>query len=406
MTNLGTVVNNIYEYPIIEKKDSKGRIRVWQLKMRLVRNEKKEKINFDVDNKLTLPFKETKNAVVQMWTESGIKDMKITRSSPTYIKKGKNIGKTNETTVFTQALSVGNSKYTFKLGVKNNKMYYPFAVHKYDAKPRDEKKHIRYPVAVQRKLDGVRVVVYKSGVYSRKLKPLQADHIIEELKQVFERKEYSDLYLDGELYKHGLSLQAISGLARRRDESKILQFHIFDLFSPKRSNMTFEERHKLVKEIFSKFPSLKYCVQVETFIADDKKKEDRLYEQFLSENYEGSIVRNLDAVYEYGTSKEIRTYQARKRKPRFSDDYKVVGYSQGTQGKDVGAIIFELETENGIRFNATPVGMTYDERYDLFNKMPEIFDREYKNKLMIVEYDDISLEGVPLRAKAKSTRVD
>lgn len=410
-TLIGKVINNIYNYPTIIKRDSKNRERLYIIKVRLVKNEQKLKINFDIDDTLTLPFKESKNVIAQIWTETGIKNMKITRSQPTYIKKGKNIGRSNETTVYTQALFVCNSRYKKNLGTQNVNLFYPFAVHKYDKKPQDEKKHIRYPVAVQRKLDGVRVVAYKKGLYSRRLKHIEAKHIVDDLKQIFKCKKYSNLYLDGEFYKHGLSLQRISGLSRRQKSKSIikLEFHIFDLFDPVvKTELSFEQRNALLIEIFSKF-KFKYCVKVETIIAKDKNIEDKLYDQFLNEKYEGSIVRNMDMPYEFSNIKEVRSYQARKRKPRYSADFKVIGYTQGTAGKDLGAIIFEMITQTGIKFTATPVGMTYNERYELYElltRTPDIFKKDYKDKLMIVEYDDISQDGVPLRAKSKSIRVD
>ena len=52
------------------------------------------------------------------------------------------------------------------------------------------------------------------------------------------------------------------------------------------------------------------------------------------------------------------------------------------------------------------MGIDYKERYKLFKKMtPEYFAKNYNGKKMTVEYDDISEDGVPLRAKAKCVRI-
>jgi ATP-dependent DNA ligase len=158
--------------------------------------------------------------------------------------------------------------------------------------------------------------------------------------------------------------------------------------------------------------NLKFIVKVKTHFSNSFEEETKLYEQFLEEKYEGSIVRNLDAPYEFGVNKEVRTYQIRKRKPRYSAEYEIVGYTEGAQGKDKGAIIWILKTATCVKkkiksqqFTSTPVGINYEERYKLFKKMtPAHFAKNYKGKQMTVEYDDISEDGVPLRAKAKCVK--
>ena len=156
---------------------------------------------------------------------------------------------------------------------------------------------------------------------------------------------------------------------------------------------------------------IKRLVRVPTYIARDADEETALYEGFLAKNYEGSIVKNLGAPYEFGVDREVRSYQMRKRKPRHSGEYEVVGYTEGDQGKDRGAIIWVLKTPptrssgGGHEFHSTPVGMDYAERYAMFAGMtPKVFAREWRGRMMTVEYDDLSEDGVPLRAKAKGLR--
>ena len=158
--------------------------------------------------------------------------------------------------------------------------------------------------------------------------------------------------------------------------------------------------------------NFKLLVKVETFIANTREEATEHHDAFMKENYEGSIIRNLDAPYEFSGIRELRTYQIRKRKPRYSGEYEIIGYAEGTRGKDKGAIIWELKTagdeKKGIvstTFTATPVGMTYEERYDIFRTMTKKrYDSDYKNKYMTIEYDDLSDQQVPLRAKAKGIR--
>jgi ATP-dependent DNA ligase len=464
-----------YSFPRVYSVDSMQRRRVWHICVRLIttkdgKQPARRNINWDTTTDTVIPITEKyligdisdipKNTIAQIWTVHGIDSendvgddvenlvvYKSTTSIPTYVTSGKNLGKKNATTVLTQALINARSKYLKKKqtsSMENGKRFFPVAVHKYELKPRDTARHLRLPLASQRKLDGGRAVAYYDArtktpiMYTRKLKDLYGnEHVLKALKPFLEvvNKKYPNIYLDGELYKHGMSLQLISGMMRREKESKTtakekkdgkekkikLEYHVFDLFFPtsceEMKKMTYLERNIILDDIFNIAKkakvNLKFIVKVKTHFANTFEEETKLYEQFLKEKYEGSIVRNLDAPYEFGVDKEIRTYQIRKRKPRYSAEYEIVGYTEGAQGKDKGAIIWILKTVacakkkiKSQQFTSTPVGINYEKRYKLFKNMtPAYFAKNYKGKQMTVEYDDISEDGVPLRAKAKCERI-
>jgi ATP-dependent DNA ligase len=465
-----------YSFPRVYSVDSMQRRRVWHIWVRLITTKDgnqpmRRKINWDTTTDTVVPITKKyldgdigdipKNTIAQMWTVQGIdleKDVedpvkqdlsvyKSTKSIPTYVTSGKNLGKKNATTVLTQALISARSKYLKKKQasiMEDSKRFFPVAVHKYELKPQDKERHLRLPLAVQRKLDGGRAAAYYDAktktpiMYTRKLKDLYGnEHVLKALKPFFEviNEKYPKIYLDGELYKHGLSLQVISGMMRREKESKTaakekkdgkekkikLEYHVFDLFFPTSckgmKEMSYLERKIILDDIFDIAKkakvNLEFIVKVKTHLANTFEEETKLYGQFLEEKYEGSIVRNLDAPYEFGVNKEVRTYQIRKRKPRYSAEYEIVGYTEGAQGKDQGAIIWILKTAacakkkiKSQQFTSTPVGMDYEERYKLFKKMtPAYFEKNYNGKQMTVEYDDISEDGVPLRAKAKCVRI-
>jgi hypothetical protein len=243
-----------YSFPPVYSIDSMGRRRVWSIWVRLIitkngNDPTQRSINWDTGFDTVFPLTNEflnkdfnnipKNVIAQHWTVQGIDDSdkdsvyKKTVSIPTYTTTGKNLGKTNATTVFTQALIVTRSKYLKKKETSseqdNGLLVFPMAVHKYDVKPYDESKHLQLPVVVQRKLDGERAVSYYDKktnnpfLYTRKLKYLSGnEYILKALKLFFESfvKKYPNVYLDGELYKSGLSLQVINGLARREKDSK------------------------------------------------------------------------------------------------------------------------------------------------------------------------------------------
>ena len=117
---------------------------------------------------------------------------------------GKNIGKKNETTPNEQAMAEAKAMWTKRVELGNfenindidNEVYFsPMLAHKWE----DRKDKVKYPIASQKKLDGVRCIIKSDGMWSRNGKKiLSALHIFEDLKSIFEK--HPDLILDGELF--------------------------------------------------------------------------------------------------------------------------------------------------------------------------------------------------------------
>ena len=127
--------------------------------------------------------------------------------------------------------------------------------------------------------------------------------------------------------------------------------------------------------------------------------------KLIKKGYEGVILKNNSGIYEFSKDKEIRSYHIRKRKPRHSSEYKIIDYKCGTIGKEENAIIWILETKEGKTFTSVPIHITLIARIKMYNDMTlDIFNECYKNKMMTVEYDDLSDDLIPLRAKAICVR--
>lgn len=372
-------------------------------------------------------FYHDKKCIALVWTEYYIiGEDTISKSEPTKVLSGKNIGKINETNVFTQALIMCNSLYNKKLDSTGNRipksignsdsklnLYYPQACHKYDDNPIDEKKHIQLPYQLQPKIDGIRgVALYTGGkvmVYSRKLKQIPLEYIEQQLLILYNNID-TTIYLDGELYKHGLSLQEVSSLVKNQTlKSDIIEYHIFDLFIPTKEQgcMPFIERIKIVNNLQkiideNKLDKIKI---VKTHNITSNVIGDKLYHKLIKKGYEGVILKNNSGIYEFSKDKEIRSYHIRKRKPRHSSEYKIIDYKCGTIGKEENAIIWILETKEGKTFTSVPIHITLIARIKMYNDMTlDIFNECYKNKMMTVEYDDLSDDLIPLRAKAICVR--
>lgn len=443
-----------YKFPTLYHTDSNDNDRSWSICMRLIKCDKKPKHKLDWDVLLddTVPVKKVylrdkplpEGTITQMWVETGVIGGKSTRHEPTY-PTIKNEGKSNERHSLKQALVEARSKYLKKIenGFTKKKpqktekskkkqtakirgAYFPMLVRKYE----DEKKHIVYPVYVQPKLDGARMLVYLTKspkanptykdveLYTRQKKPYVGyDKIRKGLLPVligmYDIIHDNSIYIDGELYKHGLDLQTISGAVRNPkrdtiDKYKGIKYHVFDVFNPACPDIPFKKRLEVLDDLFDVI-DCDEVVRVPTEKAINDIEEEALYQTFLRNKYEGSIVRNATSLYLTHATKnstKIRSKFVLKRKMKFTDEYEVIGFTDGKKGRDVGAILWICQTVDGKQFNTTPKNITYAERYKLFKEAStkKGFEKKYKGRMMTVEYEDLSKDKIPLRAKAVGFR--
>lgn len=250
---------------------------------------------------------------------------------------------------------------------------------------------------------------------------------------------YADarVHLDGEIYKHGKSLRWISGQARREDDEKDLDYVVYDCFfpGPKAAghDMPSENRQKYLDLFFSTAArggpvrKLTHVQRAENFRAASLEEAEALRDRFLGEGYEGAIARKDCAGYRYSFN-NYHSASLVKLKPKFDSEFEVVGYTQGTKGKDVGAVIWICEVDPAHvknpadkTFNVVPKDMSYDERYMIYRCLGEEvdddragapsgaktsrFDRDFLGRPLTVEYPERSTKtGKPTQAKALAFR--
>ena len=441
-----------YHFPALFHTDSNDNIRKWEIKIRLIKGtSKKYGIDWDLLKDDVVPitkkyFEGTElpeGTISQVWVESGVIDGKQTRHAPSYPEE-KNVGKSNKRNVFEQALVDARTLYLKKIEngleiekdfkkkktpkketVQNTK-YFPMLVRKYD----DEKKHLEYPLYVQPKLDGSRCITFLNKnpkkkptidnviMYSRQKKDFSGfdemkKELLPALIDMWDFDNNESVYIDGELYKHGLSLQTISGAVRNpnRDEMeeyKGIQYWIFDAFYPHYLDWEFKDRLNIVDDIFDSLGHPINIIKVPTHIAKSEAEQEKLYKQYLKKKYEGVILKNASNLYLTHPAKNsmlIRSKYVLKRKMTYADEFEVVDFDEGKKGKDKGAIIWILKThDTDKQFNATPKNTTYEERYKLYKEAitdnKKGFTNKFKGRMMTIEYEDLSKDEIPLRAKS------
>lgn len=356
--------------------------------------------------------------------DSGLIGGKVKDSVPTIIKTGKRIGRADATNTFTQALrdALGMYNKQKNKGEDSSNLYPPMLSQVFDDQkvaPRIDDTH---PLYVQRKYNGVRAITtllhvgptVSTIMYSRRRKIYPGyDNIKDELAPALNARWDGGmkLYIDGELYSHHLSLQDISGAARREVKGNDdIKYMIYDCFVPDRPELVYTQRKAILDELFREF-KFEHCCNVETFTAYSREEIAELYRRFLDEKYEGAMIR-LDAPYEYSYS-DNHSKNILKMKPCYDAEYIIAGYTTGRKGKAAEALMIICRTDRGIEFPVTPA-MLLPDRVALAKKMGEVeqngkthFENHWLGTEIIVYYDELSKDAVPQRARTKlEHRVD
>jgi ATP-dependent DNA ligase len=379
--------------------------------------------------------------------DSGVRGGKIKESVPTIIRVGKNVGKISATNVWTQALRDAYGLYRKQLKKVSIEVKNPTESNAPDAqlKPsadvdlfppmlsqplRDQKDPLSIykidPVFIQPKYNGVRTVSVLSKVnngvteqkdaeyevimYSRRKNIYPGfSYIKEELAEPLKR--YLDdggkrLYLDGEIYQHGVALQDISGYSRKEDQPDHIKcdYMIYDCFIPTYPDLVFSDRKELIDEIFQDFKFI-YCKEVETHVVANQQDTDHYYNLFLANGFEGAMIR-LNKPYKYSNN-EYHSKYLLKIKPTLDAEYQIIGWETGKRGKAADALMIICQTEDGKRFPVTPA-LEIAARNALAKKMGEIepngrthFENQWLGKNVIVYFDERSKDGVPQRGRTK-----
>lgn len=300
--------------------------------------------------------------------------------------KGKNIGRSNETTPEAQAVKEAESLVTEKLKegyfrtkeeAETEETLFPMLAKEYGK----EKKKIDWskPVYAQPKLDGMRclITVNPSGVIlksrdGRFIETMQ--HIVEAFSGVTHGT------YDGELYAHGYSFQQNMEFIKKwrpNDDGSIqVKFHCYDTVVED----TFTRR-LLVRD--TNLSNVKHVVFVETVRIKSEADLKKQHQKYLSEGYEGTIVRHGDAPYKInGRSSNLLKYKD------FQDiAVPIVDIEPAEQRPEWGVPVLQLP--DGRTFKA---GMKYshEERKNFLDNKDT-----YIGSTAEIRFFELSDEGIP-----------
>lgn len=311
------------------KRDSKGKIRVWNYET-----------GYDENGRWG-------------WrTISGLQDGKKVTSEWTMVEE-KNVGRSNATTLEMQAGAEAHAEYTKKLDsgyfrrledVDTFTKFKPMLAENFDDFDGE------FPVYSQPKLDGIRCIARKDGLWTREGKPIvSVPHIVSHLKAHFDK--YPNHVIDGELYNHALKddFNTIASMVRKEKLTQedlekteaLVEYHVYDCYIPDTPDLAFRKRELLRWGVHGGPVHIVSTMRVET-----RASLDALYEGYLEHGYEGQMVRK-DTKYE-----NKRTKNLMKRKEFLSAEFPVKELVEGLGNWSGKVKRFTLTLEDGREFGA------------------------------------------------------
>lgn len=259
-----------------------------------------------------------------------------------------------------------------------------------------------------RKIDGTRCsFYYKDGVIKTASRgggdyDPACQHFITNEKLITFFENHPDYILDGELYKHGKSLQQISGAARLEKNAydcDWLEYYIYDIMIP---NMPFKDRLEILEEIQEELGlgfdpehiwnegdlqmQMVPHVKVSGWL-----NIKSLHDKYVSEGWEGVVIRDPSKNYKFGG----RGNEMIKVKMYQDSEFLVTGISEGLRDED---LCFTCVTEDGKEFKAKPMG-SRELKQAYRNNLDQII-----GKMATVKFFYYSDDGTPLQPVLKCIR--
>ena len=351
----------IHKLPTLFKRDSTGKIREW-----------------------TMGFQT--GFTPGTFTISGIQGGKLVQSGLNS-SEAKNVGRANATTADEQAEKEAWAKWQINLDgeyfqaieeVDTYDKFKPMLANDYTKKPQDAGWS-------QPKLDGIRCIARKDGLFTRAGKEITTcDHIFEELKPFF--KEQPGMILDGELYNHDLKsdFNKITSLVRkvkpseeeRKECESLVEYHVYDVYDPSFKEWNFQERISYVHIMIGGDS----CKPVETTQAKSQDQLDALYSAYTEAGYEGQMVRN-NTPYENKRSKNLL-----KRKEFITEEFEVVKVLEG-DGNWKGYAKHFVLTNGDLTFRSGVRGN--------FETLENLLNNPEQAQWVTCRYFDLTPDGVP-----------
>jgi len=246
-------------------------------------------------------------------------------------------------------------------------------------------------VMVSAKLDGMRCMAVIPSVgdivlWSRGGKQIDTmPHIIADCKKLQESGFVG--ILDGELYVHDKDADNFQEVMKsikkyRPGISELVNYHVYELID---ENENAAGRYNTIISTIIHLPLVSIKAHAQ-FICTSEESVMKFHEQFLSEGYEGTMVKNANSLYQ----QDKRSSDLLKLKNFQDAEFVIVDVVPMDRKPECGIVACKILTSNGmVQFKATPK-MNYEARKELLtNRL------DYVNCVGTVAFFGLTADGIP-----------
>ncbi len=415
-----TEIREQYATELFER-DSKGKIKTWKIEV--------------------VPTEDPDSEFAIVRSTYGLLGGKL-QVDDTRVVIGKNIGRSNETSPWQQAVADAKSKTERQLkkgyvddqanlrevGELGSGTKEPMLAEKFDPTGKKKKsktlaqlKLVGKRVGIQRKKDGNRAnpafdTNGKLGGYlSRKGNPYpyhfpQITAVLEEAYQRHPELKGKAVTLDGELFTTELTFNELNGILKKKtltqeyiDLLETVEFHLYDIYS--------EEHYERRIELYAPFGQPKPAEGegdtrrvkvIETIFIDAEDSMLKFFlDKFLDEGEEGLIIRTLDKPYIYKRCWDLLKYTLED-----TDDFRLIGLELNKKER-LDKFVMEarpgMTDRRGNPITEFRVGSQMS-RAELAKILENRHD--YIGQIGVVKYKGLSEYGTPRCGKFHGLRAD
>lgn len=245
-------------------------------------------------------------------------------------------------------------------------------------------KKVTFPCYVQPKLDGTRALAIFDGQTAKFISRTGKDYTtLSHIQAELEAKLSEPIILDGEIYSHELTFQEIvAAVKKQREDSFKLLFKVYDVVN----DLPQVEREEIVRTLTSTI-SWETIHALPTLTCHSQQEVEDLHVHFVSQGYEGVMIRLLDGTYDQGQ----RSNNLLKLKQYDTNEFAFMRFELGQRGVEDLIAVCSSKCTDGINHWVFKTKMqgTVAQKQELYNNPPA------QMSLLTVKHHGYTNDGLP-----------